>query len=226
MNVEQAIIERRSRRAYLDKPVDIELVKHIIDVAKWAPSMSNVQPWEVTIIPNTSPKRKELVDALWSRLKTDPTINSPFCDSTGYPDTWKNPYLKRKRLNGLQVYKALGVPRDDPDGKDKHWANNYNSFDAPIQMFFTLDDIFNRATYMEVGAFMQNINLVALEHGLGTCLQGSLAEYWEQVKDVLDIPENKIVMCGMAMGYIDHEAPVNQVKPDRISVDDIITIID
>ena len=226
MNVKEAILNRRSVRAYLDKPVDKKLVNEVLELANWAPSMSNVQPWSVYVIPSSSPVRQEIVDGFWKRLKTDPEVRSPFIDPIGYPPKWKNPYLRRKRINGLQVYKALGVPRDDPDGKDKHWANNYNSFSAPIQIFFAIDEIFTRSTLIDYGCFIQNLNLAALEKGLGTCMQGSLGEYWEQAKEILNVPPNMNMLGGMALGYIDHEAEVNTVHPSREPLESFVTYVD
>jgi hypothetical protein len=45
MEFSQLIKERKSIRGYQQKPVPRELIAEIIEVAKWAPSSMNTQPW-------------------------------------------------------------------------------------------------------------------------------------------------------------------------------------
>ena len=46
----KAIKNRRSHRAYLDKPIGKEILSEIIDCARLAPSAVNIQPWEFVIV--------------------------------------------------------------------------------------------------------------------------------------------------------------------------------
>lgn len=48
--VDAAITSRRSIRAFLDKPVDREDIRSILEVAARAPSGTNTQPWNVYVL--------------------------------------------------------------------------------------------------------------------------------------------------------------------------------
>ncbi len=45
MNVEEAILSRRSVRRYADRPVDPALLARVVNAGLWAPTGSNTQPW-------------------------------------------------------------------------------------------------------------------------------------------------------------------------------------
>lgn len=47
--VDRTIQERRSSRAFTAQPVPRELIEELLNVARWAPSGSNSQPWRVTV---------------------------------------------------------------------------------------------------------------------------------------------------------------------------------
>ena len=50
MEVFEAIKGRRSIRNYKDDPVPKELIEKILEAGRWAPSGSNIQPWEFIVI--------------------------------------------------------------------------------------------------------------------------------------------------------------------------------
>lgn len=50
MEFTQLIQTRKSIRGYLQKPVPREVIEEIIEVAKWAPSSVNTQPWHVHVV--------------------------------------------------------------------------------------------------------------------------------------------------------------------------------
>lgn len=45
MEVERAILERRSIRRFVDRPVDVQNLQEILTAAIWAPTGANAQPW-------------------------------------------------------------------------------------------------------------------------------------------------------------------------------------
>ena len=50
MNVRDALIKRKSVRAFLEREVSAETVESILDAARWAPSGTNTQPWQVAVV--------------------------------------------------------------------------------------------------------------------------------------------------------------------------------
>jgi hypothetical protein len=43
------------------------------------------------------------------------------------------------------------------------------------------------------------------------------------IRPLLNIPENEIIICGMALGQIDPDAPVNGLKTERADLDAFAT---
>ena len=68
MEVTDAIRNRKSTRAFLDKPVSEELISDILECARWAPSGVNSQPWHVAIVTGET---KLKVGKTLAKLRTD-----------------------------------------------------------------------------------------------------------------------------------------------------------
>ncbi|MCB2425950.1 nitroreductase, partial [Methylophaga pinxianii] len=73
-------------------------------------------------------------------------------------------------------------------------------------------------SFLDLGMFIQNLMLAAQEKGLATCPQAALAEYPEPVKKILGYPADTVLVCGMALGYEDKDAAVNQYRTAREQV--------
>jgi nitroreductase len=97
---------------------------------------------------------------------------------------------------------------------------NYRAFDAPVMLLFFLDDVLETGSYLDYGMFLQSIMLAATELGLATCPQAALAEYPDIVRENLNYPSSKKVICGMSLGYENSEALVNSYRTDRLSVEE------
>ena len=63
--------------------------------------------------------------------------------------------------------------------------------------------------------FIQNVMLAARGHGLETCAQAALAEYPDVVRSILDIPDSKKLICGMALGHADYDDASYQYRTER-----------
>jgi len=64
---------RRSIRVFKDEELDLDTILKILDIARWAPSARNAQPWEFIIVRNKETLKKlgELSPA------TRPILNAP-----------------------------------------------------------------------------------------------------------------------------------------------------
>jgi nitroreductase len=71
---------------------------------------------------------------------------------------------------------------------------------------------------MDVGMFLQSLMLAAVEEGLATCAQAALGQYPQLVKKVLGYDPDTVLLCGMALGYEDTAAPVNNYRTEREEV--------
>ena len=93
--VDEAITSRRSVRAFLPDPVGEPTIREILDVASWAPSGTNMQPWRVYV---TSGETKERV----SRAILDSGLRAEKArgEYKYYPDKFFEPTFARRRAVG------------------------------------------------------------------------------------------------------------------------------
>ena len=221
MIVSQALQKRKSVRAYLDKAVTKEQIETILNLAKCAPSGVNTQPWQVAVVTGKSKKILEtkLLEAFENGADKD-------MDYQYYPLEWKAPYTKRRVACGLQLYQAVDIKKEDKEKRLKQWAANYRSFDAPVMLFFYMDDVMQAGSFLDFGMFLQSIMIASTAEGLATCAQGALAEHSTIVKETLDIPKDTILLCGMALGYEDTDAPINAYRTPRLDLEEFVSFHD
>lgn len=215
MNVSDALLRRKSTRAFSDREVSEACLREILDAARHAPSGVNTQPWQVAVV--TGEKKRGLCALLEEQFRNN--VKGEM-DYSYYPDEWADPYRARRKSCGLQMYSTLNIARDDKQKQLDQWAANYRAFDAPVVLFFFIDPILNTGSYLDYGMFLQSIMLAAVEKGLATCPQAALGEYPEIVKRELGYSPDSILIGGMALGYEDKKALVNSYRTDRLEVDE------
>lgn len=150
----------------------------------------------------------------------------PSPDYPYYPTHWQAPYTARRKQCGLQLYESLAIKKEDTAGRQAQWAANYRAFDAPVMLLFIMDDIMQTGSYLDYGMFLQSVMLAALAEGLATCPQAALAEYPDIVRQTLNYPKSKQVLCGVALGYENTHAAVNQYRTERESIDTFTNFFD
>lgn len=214
MNIEDALRQRKSVRAFHSRAVEPEKIKAILAAASHAPSGANMQPWLVAVV--TGETKKKLQSKIENSFRNNEQKNA---DYRYYPTTWKNPYKRRRVHCGRQMYNALDIQRKNKQQRFDQWAANYRSFDAPVMMLFFLDASMEAGSFLDCGMFLQSIMLSALEHGLSTCPQASLSEYPKIIKETLGYPQDSTLLCGMALGYEDTSATINSYRTPREEVE-------
>jgi len=220
--VEDAITSRRSVRRYLETPVPDDLIRQLLQVAGRAPSGSNIQPWHVYVLKGA--RKQALTEALLKAADAGP---APYArEYNYYPLEFTEPYLARRRACGWGLYGALGIERHEKDRMAEQHARNYAFFGAPVGMIFTIDNFLQPGSWLDYGMFLQSIMVAARGHGLHTCAQAAFANYHKTVREQLDVPARRIIVCGMSLGYADPEAPENAFSPDREPVESYTTFLD
>jgi len=220
--VEQAIRLRRAVRGFLPDPVDPALVRHLIDLAAQAPSGTNMQPWKLRVVgPQT---RVRLEEALLAALEAGerPGVE----EYRYYPERFREPYLARRRKVGWDLYGLLGVERGDTEGMKRQTAANLRFFDAPVALMLTIDRDLEIGSWLDLGMFIQTLLIAAQGHGLDSCPQAIFAQFHTIVRRELAIPEGEVVVCGIAIGKVDPEAPANRLVPEREPVESFTTWLD
>ena len=214
--VDEAIASRRSVRAFLPDPVDETVVRSILEIASRAPSGTNMQPWRVYVATG------EVKQAI-SRAVLDSGMRAEkvkWDEYKYYPDQFFEPYYGRRRAVGFALYSALGIGKRDVDNMRRQHDRNFVFFDAPVGMIFTIDRRLNQGSWIDYGMFLQNIMIAARARGLHTCPQAAFAPYHHQIRPVLGIPDEEIVVCGMALGYEDASKPENDLRTERAPLDE------
>lgn len=219
--IEAAITSRGSTRAFLDTPVSRTVIERILRAASYAPSGSNMQPWKVRVL--TGAAKDRLVDTVTTLHDAGDTGKR---DYKYYPDPFPEPYLSRRRATGWGLYGVLGIEKGQKERMHEQHGRNFRFFDAPVGMIFTIDRVMEIGSWLDYGTFIQNIMVMARGLGLHTCPQAAWANYHGVIREVLDIPEDEVVVCGMALGYGDDSDIVNTFRPVREPVDAFAQFLD
>jgi len=220
MLVSEAIDSRISCRAFLDTPVPKHIVVEILEVAKRAPSGGNLQPWRVDVL--TGAPLAEFLAAIRAKQRTQPAGEGT--EYNVYPPNLHDPYRSRRFKCGEDLYALLGIPREDKTARLRSFARNYELFGAPVALFFSIDRRMGQDQWADVGMFMQNIMLLAREHGLHTCAQEAWAIWHKSVAEFLQLPADHMLFCGMALGYSDDSATANKLRTERAQLAEFATL--
>ena len=211
--VDYAIRTRKAIRAFLPTPVPRATIEEILEVASRAPSGTNTQPWKVTVL--TGAARQRLTDAIRAAYD-DPEQRKQHTEEYAYyPTRWIDPYLARRRQLGWALYGLLGIGRDDKARMHEQHGRNYAFFDAPVGMIFTIDRILEQGGWLDYGTFLENIMIAARGRGLDTCPQQAFTQFHRIIEEQLALPDNEMVVCGMALGYADMSKVENTLVTER-----------
>lgn len=222
--VDAAITSRRSIRAFLPTPVAREDIEAILDVAARAPSGTNTQPWKVYVL--TGEKKRELTSRILA-VHADPEQAKLHTEEYAYyPRQWQAPYVDRRRKVGWDLYQLLGLTRDNKAGMSAQHGRNYAFFDAPVGLMFTIDRVMEQGSWLDYGMFLQNIMVAARGRGLDTCPQAAFTQYHTIIRAVLDLPDNEMVVCGMSLGYADHNKIENTLVTEREPLANFVKFVD
>ena len=221
MKVSDAVARRHSARAYLERPVDLEVVRSILDRARRAPSGGNLQPWHVAVVAG-KPLRK-LIRSVRRAALLHPRGEAH--EYAIYPPNLHEPYRSRRYGSGEDLYASLGIPREDKPARLRQFAKNFEAFGAPVALFFSIDRAMGLNQWAHLGMFMQTVMLLAVEEGLDTCPQEAWSAFHSTVARFLSLPDERMFYCGMALGYADPDHPVNQWRTERAPLSEVATFL-
>lgn len=211
--VEDAIVSRRSVRAYQNRPVPRELIDRILNLAARAPSGTNTQPWKVTVL--TGASQQSLTDKILAAYNNAEERAQHTEAYDYYPAQWVSPYIDRRRKIGWDMYGLLGLTKDNKAGMHEQHAQNYRFFGAPVGLMFTIDRVMGKGSWVDYGMFMQTLMLAARAHGLDTCPQAAFNQYHRIILPHIGAGPEEELICGMSLGYPDNTPPVAQLKTER-----------
>jgi len=219
--VDRLMQTRRSVRRFIDRPVSRQLLLEILDIARSAPSVSNMQPWKVYLA--VGKVKGELAHAITIAHQKSP--DSYQAERPMYAPDMPALYASRRYRFGQIFYgETLGIDAADLDGRGRQMARNFIFFDAPVAAFFTVDRRLEAGSWFDCGLFAQNFMLAAKARGIDTCAQIALTKYHAVVRRHLPIGDTEIIACGMSIGYADVGAIEYTVKMPRVPVEEFATL--
>jgi nitroreductase len=219
MTVTDALRARTSIREFLPTPLPESTIREILDVARWAPSGGNLQPWKVIAV--AGDEQRAVTELAKRVLMENPT--GEVTDFPVYPEKLWGPYRTRRYDLGEQMYELLEIPREDKMARLMRFARNYEFFGAPVGLFFVIDRRMGHGQWAHLGMFMQSIALAAIERGVSSCMQEAWAAVRRSLGEHFGLPDNEVLYCGMSLGYADTSRPVNKLRSERVSVDEFAT---
>ena len=220
MSVSPFIQNRRSTRAYLSTPVPEGVLHALLRSARLAPSGANLQPGAFVQVRGAVREAlsADLVDA-WQHGRAEAE------DYSYFPQPMPHTLRRRQVAAAQAMYGALGVARDDRAGRDAQFERNFRFFDAPVALVVTMPHNMGSGCYMDLGMTLYGLMLAAQAQGLATCAIGAMASYPNLIRQHLALDASSHIVCGMALGYADPDAPVNQTQTTRCALDDYFKVV-
>jgi nitroreductase len=222
MDIVQAVNTRRSIRAFKADPIPLETLKEIMSLTLKAPSWANTQPWEFAIATGKplAEIRKRYIDKI-----ADPT--TPDFQHTSY---FPEPYNTRCKTAVAKSQASVGIQRDNKEQRRWWEIRQLSNFEAPCEIFVCLDKSFRHQNgdinvwpIYDCGAAVAYITLLAANYNLGTIIQARAAIHPEVIREVLGLPESRLILVGIAIGYPKLDEPVNQFERTKESVESLVT---
>ena len=222
MEIVEAIHHRKSIRAFKPKSVPQEILKEIMELALRAPSWANTQPWEFAVVSGRN--LEEIRGAFVERVEEPPNPDIP------RPGEFPEPYDTRRRVLGRKVFELKGISREDKEKRRWWQLQGLRLFEAPCVIYIYIDRSFylqgdglNIWPIFDCGLVAENIMLLATKYGLGTIAQIQAVGHPGVLRKVLGIPDSKLIVVGIAIGYPDWDDPINQLRSEREPLDNVST---
>lgn len=214
----QAVLDRQSVRAFTSETVPRETVESLLRVMQRAPSGANLQPGRFTVL--TGKPLQALITALDRAIAE----GRPEVAEYSYFPTPMPAHLKaRQREAGYALAAALGIEKRDIAARRAQFAKNFCFFDAPVGIVVSIERAMGKGCYMDLGMALQTFFIAAVANGLATCGIGALAKHADVVHRQLDLPDDELVVCGIALGWPDRQHPVNRFRTTRLPLEAVTT---
>ena len=220
MELRETIELRKSVRAFRQEPVPREVLEEILEKALRAPSWGNTQPWKVTIV-GGKPLQSLIGECVQRAL-----AGGPFGPDLEMPKSWPEELDRRYKENGRKLFAELAIERGDQEKRNAHRLNMFRFFGAPQAIYLHQDRTLSAYSIFDAGLLAQNMALLAAEKGLGTCFLGVSGLFPEVVRKYAGVPESDRILIGLAVGYPDDDAPINQFRSERVPIENVVRWVD
>ena len=217
MSLETAVMSRRSVRGFQDREVPQYLLNKVFDIARWAPSGTNIQPWQTYVASGAT--RDALREQMMAAVKNGSPANQDYKEpKKSLGQIWKS----RRRECAAVLYRAMNISWEDKEARSAAAFRNFELFDAPHVAFICMDEDFGLSRAWDVGMYAQTLMLAMTANGLASCAQGTMAHHPELVRKAFDLEPKVKVLFGLSFGYEDTAMNVNAAHTPRAALEDTV----
>lgn len=200
MNVREAIYSRSIARFFRNVKIPRDIVIEMLNIARFAPSSKNAQPWRIIIVENENIKKK-IADASYGQewIASASMILVFLGDMEAY--------IREDLFSAFQTLVDLGIV--SPSSND---LMNYISkcSDSEVKLARLLNCILN------VAVIIDHLTLLAVDYGLATCWVRKFDA--SKIRSMLNIPDKYVIVALLPLGY----SEAKFLSKNRLSVDDIV----
>jgi nitroreductase len=217
LSLADALRSRRSVRGFLDKPVPEDTLKAIFELAQLAPSNCNIQPWKVFVA--SGEVRDELRRRMVEKVTAGVPMEPDFEPNAG---KFSGVYRQRQVDCAVELYNNMGIARDDKPGRMRAQLRNFELFDAPHVVFIGMEREFGPTVALDVGMYIQSLMLAMTAYGVGSCAQGSMRYFPNDVREIFGEPASTAILVGISFGYEDPDVAANRTRVGRAPLADSV----
>lgn len=218
--LDELLQQRHSCRGFRAEPVPREQLLRILGTAQRTASWCNAQPWQAHIVSGAR------LDALRQDLMARAQTGAPAAPELDWPPEYRGVHQSRRRECGWDLYRAVGVAKGDREGAARQARENFRCFGAPHLAIVTSEAILGTHGVMDCGAWVANFMLAARAAGVATIAQAALASWPDILRQHLDIPLERRIVCGISIGFEDSQHPANRFRTTRAPLDEVVRWID
>ena len=217
MTVEEAIKGRRSIRKFKEDSLPEETIRAILDQARWTPSWGNTQPWEFYVLAGAALAnyKKGILEKM--------SLGEAYRSDIPMPEVWPDNLKKRYGETGKLVLSAMQIEREDKIARMRFYEEMAVLFGAPCLVIGCIPrGVRIEYAMLDMGLIIQTICLSAYSQGVGSCIMAASIGYATLLRQICTIPDDKLIIMGIALGYADTNNPVNAFTRVRMELTDMV----
>jgi nitroreductase len=221
MELVSAVKGRRSIRKFETQEIPRDIIREILESARWAPSWGNTQPWEFYVV--SGKPLDEFKKANLAMLDS----GEAFSLDVPMPEVWPEHMKKRYGEIGKIVLQTMGIDREDKEGRSRLYQKMALLFGAPCLLVACVSkDVRIEYAMLDIGLIIQTVCLLACDRGLGTCIMAASVGYPDLLRKFASIPQDRRIIIGVAMGYPDPDFPLNAFERTRVDINECVIWVD
>ena len=220
MDFEQVVNSRYSARMFRPQPVPDETIRRILELSQQTPSWCNSQPWQLVVT------RGEGTERLRRRLYENARSGGRPAPDFPFPTAYLGVYRERRKVCGVQLYQSLGIGRDDKAAAAEQSLENFRLFGAPHVAIVTTAEALGAYGMLDCGLYVQTFMLAARNLGVDSIAQAALASYPQLLRELLGLPDDRKIVCGVSFGYADAAHRIHSYRTERVASEEAARFVD